>query len=330
MNKGFTFFIIFFLSFNFSTAQTEDKIPFLQASETLNKKRIWTMGGFGLALYTGSMIGLNELWYADFPRSKFHLFDDRGEWMDMDKAGHFYSAYNESLFFYKLGRWGGMNKKQAIWTGAGVGTIIQTSIEILDGHSEKWGFSLADIGFNTGGVALFAIQQAVWDEQKIIIKGSTYRKPYSDAPLTSIEGNVTSSIREHASNLFGDSYFEYFLKDYNAQTVWLSGNIHSILKLDKESRFPKWLNVAVGYGADNVFGGFGNGWIKDGERFRLSPDDYPRVRQYYLSVDIDLKRIPTKSRFLKMIFTAVNMWKIPAPALRYDDTGNWKLHAFHF
>ena len=330
MNKGFIFFILFFLSYNYSPAQSVEKIPFLLPAETFNKKRIWTMSGFGLALYTGSMIGLNELWYSDFPRSKFHLFDDRGEWMDMDKVGHFYSAYNESLFFYKLSRWGGMNKKQAIWAGAGIGTIIQTSIEILDGHSEKWGFSIADIGFNTGGVALFAVQQAVWDEQKVVMKFSSYRKPYSDAPLTSTQGNVTSSISEHADNLFGDKYIQYFLKDYNAQTIWLSGNIHSILKLDKENRFPKWLNVAVGYGVDNVFGGYGNTWTKNGESFRLSQDDYPRVRQYYLSLDIDLTRIPTKSRFLKTIFTAINMWKIPAPALRYDDTGTWKVHGFYF
>jgi len=52
--------------------------------------------------------------------------------------------------------------------------------------------------------------------------------------------------------------------------------------MKKESRFPKWLNVAVGYGAEGMVGSYYN------------PSNLPhfdRYRQYYLSLDIDFTRI---------------------------------------
>ena len=45
------------------------------------------------------------------------------------------------------------------------------------------------------------------------------------------------------------------LKDYNGQTYWLSANIWSF---NKESNFPRWLNVAFGYGADGMLYGENN------------------------------------------------------------------------
>ena len=42
------------------------------------------------------------------------------------------------------------------------------------------------------------------------------------------------------------------LKDYNAQTYWFSANLKSFFP---EIKFTAWLNVAVGYGAEGMFGG---------------------------------------------------------------------------
>ena len=46
--------------------------------------------------------------------------------------------------------------------------------------------------------------------------------------------------------------------------------------MPEESKFPKWLNVAVGYGAENMFGGCENEWAVDDDMFMLSDDTYPR------------------------------------------------------
>ena len=47
--------------------------------------------------WTGTLIALNEIWYKDFPRSKFKTFNDSKEWLQVDKVGHTYSAYRLGL-----------------------------------------------------------------------------------------------------------------------------------------------------------------------------------------------------------------------------------------
>ncbi len=310
-------------------AQKQEQLSFWQPAEEFNKKRFWLATGVGTTLYTASMIGLNELWYKDFPRSKFHFFDDRGEWEDMDKAGHTFSAYMESRLFFQGVRWTGMDRDKAVWVAFAGGTFIQASIELLDGYSEKWGFSVADIGFNTLGCGVFAAQELIWQEQRFTMKVSSFRRPYPMAPIYSADGSNSTSIQARADQLFGTSPAAVFLKDYNAQTLWLSGNIHSFIN-KKNSKFPKWLNVAVGYGIQNVYGGFENSWIYEGQSYQLSEIEYPRYRQFYLSLDVDLSKIKTKNAFLRTVFNVLNIIKIPSPTLELNTLGRSKFHPFFF
>jgi hypothetical protein len=55
-----------------------------------------------------------------------------------------------------------------------------------------------------------------------------------------------------------------------------------------------------------------------------------RYRQFYLSMDVDLTRIKTKSKVLKGIFSVVNFIKIPFPALEYNSLGQVKFHFLYF
>ncbi len=74
-------------------------------------------------------------------------------------------------------------------------------------------------------------------------------------------------------------------------------NIKSFLKDD--SRFPAWINVAAGYGGKGMLTGPPTNpeTCVNGD-----PVDYDRVRQYYLSMDIDWTKIKTDSGFLKFTF----------------------------
>jgi len=70
------------------------------------------------------------------------------------------------------------------------------------------------------------------------------------------------------------------------------------------------LYLATIYGATGMIGGIEN------------PSNLPyydRYRQYYLSLDIDLKKIPTKSKVLKVLFSVLNIFKIPMPTLEYGN-----------
>ena len=65
------------------------------------KKRlrlVTSLQGLG---YGASMIGLNKIWYAGYPKSSFHYYNDAGEWLDMDKVGHVYTAYSLSRLIYR-------------------------------------------------------------------------------------------------------------------------------------------------------------------------------------------------------------------------------------
>ena len=91
------------------------------------------------------MIGLHYLWYKKFPHSRFHLFNDNAEWLNMDKAGHATTAYNISALQYNTMRWCGINNNRSAWIGGLTALGFQTVIEIFDGFSQKWGFSTGDM-----------------------------------------------------------------------------------------------------------------------------------------------------------------------------------------
>ena len=113
-------------------------------------------------------------------------------------------------------------------------------------------------------------------------------------------------------------------------TVWASVNPHSFLgKKRTDSRFPPWLSLAVGIGADEIFGAYGNVWTTDaGDQLFLK--EYSRYQQYYLSLDIDTGKIKTKSPFLKSLFTVIRWVKIPAPTLEWNQRDGFKFHPIYW
>ena len=336
MNNSRTYLLFFVLLLFTSPAFAQEKeksndhirLVSLQMPDTLHKKRFWISAAGGAVIYGAVSTTLWNSWYKNYEISPFHLFDDRGEWENMDKAGHFFITYYESRWLYNGARWTGMDRKKAAWTGAGIAFGLQMTIEIMDGFSDKWGFSLADVGMNTLGAGMFIGQEYLWEEQRILMKVSSNFRKYPIDPIFSVDGGEMTTLQERADNLYGATIPQRFLKDYNAQTVWASANIHSFLPNKKTTKFPKWLNVAVGFGAENMFAGFGYEFENEnGAQFIVDRAIYPRYNQAFLSLDVDLTRIPTKSRVLQTIFSVIGHFKIPAPTLEYSKPYGFKFHA---
>lgn len=273
------------------------------------KKRQWLIGGINALGYGGSLIVLNEAWYKNTARTSFQTFDDSKEWLQVDKIGHGWTAYNTGKMSTAMWEWAGVPHHKAVWIGGLTGVAYLTAVEFLDAHSAKWGWSWSDIGANIGGSAIFMSQELLWKEQRIQFKFSFHKNNYSDPQL-----------EQRADELFGKSWYERMLKDYNAQTYWLSANLKSFLP---ESKLPAWLNIAVGYGADGMFGGFENKWT-DETGNDITRYDIERKRQFYLAPDIDFTKIKTSSKLLKKIFYLLNAFKCPAPALMLDSKGKLK------
>ncbi|MEO6683631.1 MAG: DUF2279 domain-containing protein [Ginsengibacter sp.] len=277
-----------------------------------NKKRVTTVAIANIAAYTGSMIALNALWYKNQPRSSFHFFNDNDQWLQMDKAGHVYSAYVASNASMEMWRWAGLERNKRIWLGGLGGVAYQSIIEILDGFSSEYGFSVGDFATNMLGSGIFVAQEFAWDEQKITIKFSFHNKNYP-----------TEELENRANQLYGKSAMERFMKDYNGQSYWVSANLQS---LTNSNTLPEWLNLAVGYGAENMFGGTENiARDKDGQ-ITFDRRDLKRYRQWYLSPDIDFTRIKTNKKGVKVLLFVLNSFKIPAPGLELSNgklKGKW-------
>ncbi|MEP6628587.1 MAG: DUF2279 domain-containing protein, partial [Ginsengibacter sp.] len=247
-------FFLFFSSFAYSQGTFSPRLTFdqsgfskdslLQTNYPYNKKRVRLVTAANIVGYGGTLVGLNAIWYAKYPRSGFHFFNDDAEWQQMDKVGHVYSAFLESKATMEMWRWAGLPRKQRIWIGGLSGVAYQSIIEVLDGFSSEYGFSPGDFVANIIGSASFISQELAWDEQKISIKFSFHRKNYGAPDLDA-----------RADNLYGKSELERFIKDYNGQSYWVSANIQSFFP---ETKLPRWLNVSVGYGAEGMFGGTQN------------------------------------------------------------------------
>jgi hypothetical protein len=303
---------------------------FLCRPSRFSPGRFWGLTAVTATGYTATVVGLDRIWYAQYPRGNFRFFDDFGEWKDVDKAGHLLTAYLETKYAHELYRWTGLRESRALWAGIAVGTIFQGTLEVLDGFSEQWGASPGDLLFNTAGTALYAGQQALWGEQKMVLKYSWHPVSHDDRPLVSLDNpQETTTLRQRAKDLYGTFFFERMLKDYNGTTCWLSVNVHAFLR--PESRFPKWLNFAVGYGAENLYGASSNTWIDaEGNRFQADPERFPRYGQWFFSPDIDFTRIPAKKRGWKLLLSALNLLKTPAPTLEINGRGRFKFHWLYF
>ncbi len=268
-------------------------------SLSIFKKRKLALGISSLALTSGSLVYLNQAWYQEYNTSKFHSFDDNDEWFQMDKYGHILTTYQTGRLMMNAMEWAGYTKNNQLLIGGLSGFAYMSAIEVMDGYSYGWGFSWGDMLANALGTGMAIGQKLVWKEQRIQLKFSFYASPYA----------------KYRPNLLGDEIYLQILKDYNGQIYWLSVNPSSFMK--KSTKFPKWLNVAFGYGANGMIGARYNNIVIQDESGNVT--SFNRYRQGYFSLDVDLTRIKTKSRFLKSVFSCLNIIKIPFPNLEVSE-----------
>ena len=91
----------------------------------------------------------------------------------------------------------------------------------------------------------------------------------------------------------------------------------------KESKVPKWLNIAFDFGADGMVTG-------NNEPVDNMFTNQNQIRQYYLSFDVDLTRIKTSSHVLKTIFSVLNVIKIPFPTIEFNSQNKVVFRLFYF
>lgn len=275
------------------------QLSFAGDSLSVVRKRKLTLGISSVAITAGSLVYLNQAWYQQYSTSTFHTFNDNDEWFQMDKYGHTFTNYQTGRLMMNAMEWAGYSKKKQLIVGGLSGFAYMSAIEVMDGYSSGWGFSWGDMAANALGSGLAIGQKAWWNEQRVQLKFSFYSSGYA----------------KYRTDLLGESFATQILKDYNGQIYWLSINPSSFMK--KESKFPRWLNVAFGYGANGMLGArYNNILVVDEDG---TTHYFDRYRQGYFSLDVDLTRIKTKSKVLRSVFSCLNIIKIPFPNLELSE-----------
>ncbi len=269
-----------------------------QPKDSINHQRLNTVILTGGVLYTGAMIGLNSVWYSQYDKQSFRFFNDWPEWNQMDKLGHVYSSFQLSSIGSRALQWSGVSKKKSDVAGTITSFAIMSSIEILDGFSSGYGASASDWAANAVGSGFYLGQNLLWNEVRIYPKYSFHRTEFA----------------KQRSGTLGNGLLEEMIKDYNGQTIWLSVDVDKFLK------FPKWLNIAVGYGAESMI------YANDAQN--IEQGFYP-YRQLYLSLDFDLTGIKSRSKVVNTLIYFANMIKLPAPTIEFS-RGKPKGYLFYY
>ena len=282
-------FAIYFVAFHFSVfAQSRDSIP--------DKRCLRRYAATFAAGYASSIVGMHFLWYKDSERQSFQFFNDNSEWKQVDKLGHFYSSFYVSSVSASVLSSCNLQQRRANLIGAATGFLVLLPVEVFDGFSKDYGASSGDLIANAGGSLFFLGQKSLWNEVRLIPKFSFRYTRYPP-------------LRPH---LLGDSPMKEIFKDYNGQTYWLSVDMDKFFV-----QMPKWLNVAVGYGAQDMI------YARDWQNIE---NGYSPYRQYYLGIDFDLTSIRTRSKVVKTLLAVSRAIKLPGPAI---EIARNKAH-FHF
>jgi hypothetical protein len=238
---------------------------------------------------------LKKPWWGG-EKSDFHVDNDWwGNYsMEVDKLGHAWGAQMLAVTSASAYEWSGMSRRESLFWGGVTSLATQTQVEVLDGYTAKYGFSLPDYAANIAG-AFYPLMQELWSPLRLVTFKMSYhgRRYEADAYRGRAEPNR--------------------LEDYSRQTYWLAFDVNGMLPRDTRRWWPDWLGIAAGYGVDNAFA-------------KARSD---RIREYYLAVDLDPSRIRTGNRVLSMILAPFHWIHLPSPAIRFRDDGT-RVYALHF
>jgi hypothetical protein len=267
---------------------------FFKPSDTLNIPRRNSVIIFESVVFVGGIIQLNKIFNKDQFSSNCSFINDNSTCLQMDKAAHIFTSYQIGIMSYNLLNWSGVSKKNKLIYGAGMGFVFLTTAEVLSGFSKNSNASYGDVIANAGGTTLFVFQDMLWDEQRIIPKFSFHSSRFVSSNIKTMKTQIES--------------------EFDGQTFWLSANIQTFFK---KSKVPNFLNIAIGYGVENL----------DNSTSNSNNEQY---RQLFLSLDVDLTRIKTKSHLLKTLFSVFNTIKVPSPTIEFSRNNQLKWHLIYF
>lgn len=272
------------------SASVRDTVS-LRDSSSFKPWRFAVVGGTAASSLAASYIFMEYIWWRE--RTEGFHFDHPLHGHDvryahnLDKLGHFYGGYLCGELFYQGSLWSGLRPVPARVMGGLFAALVQTGIEVKDGYSPAWGFSLWDVGLGSLGGFYPMLRERVPALRAVDLKFSYYRR----------------------TDVYYDTHPDgYWNDDYANQTYWASLKVERALPRALRPYWPDWLALAYGISTDDRTDLTGKGAL-----------------EHYLALDYDVTRIfPSASGpFAKRVKGALNCFKLPAPALRFAPDRTW-------
>ena len=228
-------------------------------------------------------------WWDD-ERSHFHFENDFDYALNLDKFGHFAAGVVLGEGFYEGYRWAGTSEFQAYLFAGLSAMMTHVAIDVKDGYSPEWGFSVFDVLSGTLGGFYPMAERYVPVFKYVDLKWSYWI-------------NTKAYYRQSDTGVFTD--------DYCNQTFWASSKPYRLLPASVRAYYPSWLAIAAGLSIDEgVF-------IK---HYEGTPH-----REVYIALDYDLEAFRPQSRMARTLIKSLNYFKLPAPAIQVYPEFHWYL-----
>ena len=226
----------------------------------------------------------------------------------MDKIGHACTSYQLNKVSHSLFKKNNIKKpllKSSVYT---FGYML--GVELLDGYSTEWGFSIYDVIGNGLGTMLYTFQERKFKNQPFKIKFSSHKSTYASC----------------RPSLLGENRLQQIIKDYNGQTYWLTFNYNELW--NKRIKLFDYIDFAFGYSIDGFTGGHNNPEISSCNCLINDCNNLKRTSQFIFSVDLNTSKIKNKHPILGKFLLPFDIVKIPFPAFILNNSKNFKLIYF--
>ncbi len=296
----FLFALLILLLSNKVGGQTAEKVHPEKGKNlpqsAINKRKFAIVGGV-TALSLGSTYAYLETVWWKHKQTHFHM-DGGKDYLyakNMDKAGHFIGGMFTAQAMKEGFEWAGMKPLPSYLYAGAVGGALQMIIEVKDGFSPSYGFSIGDVAFGTAGSFVPLLK---------------YHYPALDA------FTVKLSYYPHYTYYYDIYPQANLIDDYMNQTYWLSLSVNDWLPKHStvEKVWPDFLTITGGMSIDETWNQYYKG--------DYHPDDNGKGNfEYFISLDVDWRKIlPQHKKATRVLSDALNYIKLPLPALRLGPT----------
>ncbi len=253
-----------------------------------------TVGGVALSSYAAAYVFVFAKGWWDNDSSHFHFENDFKYALNLDKFGHFAAGVILGESFYEGYRWAGLSEfKSYLFAGLSA-MATHIAIDVKDGYSPAWGFSIFDVLSGTLGGFWPMAERYVPVFKYVDLKWSYW---------------INSTYFYDKTTHRGEAVFT---DDYVNQTFWASFKPYRLLPASVRKYYPSWLAFAAGLSIDE-------------KAMDFHAPDKERHREVYLALDYDLEAFRPQSRMARTFIKYLNYFKLPAPAIQVYPEFNWYL-----